>query len=74
METIVHYQLLLLKNWSHETNVKQTSEDCISLLKRLEELDPMRKMRYEELGECIVRSWIDAIDSYSLGALELHPQ
>lgn len=54
LESIVHYQQLLVKNWSHETDVKQMSEDCISLLKCLEELDPMRKMRYKELAERMI--------------------
>jgi len=58
LESIVHYQQLLVKNWSLETDVKQMSEDCISLLKRLEELDPMRKMRYQEQGERTGGSWI----------------
>ena len=51
LESIVRYQQLLLKNWTRETDVNQVSEDCISQLKHLEELDPMRKMRYKELGE-----------------------
>jgi len=50
LESIVHYQRLLLKNWFCDIDVEQVTENCISLLKHLAALDPMRKMRYAALA------------------------
>jgi hypothetical protein len=53
LESIIHYKRLLLRNWSHELDAPQLSYECIDLLKRLEALDPMRRNRYQELGESL---------------------
>ncbi|KAI0256477.1 rab-protein geranylgeranyltransferase [Lactifluus subvellereus] len=52
MESLVTYKLLLLKN--HMPSGSQESIDatnqCLTLLGQLEELDPMRRQRYRDMG------------------------
>jgi geranylgeranyl transferase type-2 subunit alpha len=52
MESLVTYKLLLLKN--HMPSASQESIDatnqCLTLLVQLEELDPMRQQRYRDMG------------------------
>jgi geranylgeranyl transferase type-2 subunit alpha len=59
LESIVHCQGLLLKHWPRDVDVTQITEDRVSLLKQLEELDPMRSMRYKELCEWVGFDWFD---------------
>jgi len=52
MESLVTYKVLLLKN--HMPSGSQESLDatnqCLTLLAQLEELDPMRRQRYRDMG------------------------
>ncbi len=54
MESLVTYKLLLLKN--HLTTDSRERVDitnqCLTLLKELEEADPMRRQRYRDMGAC----------------------
>lgn len=52
MESIVHYKLLLV-NKSSGPEAASLTEECRTLLKRLQELDPSRWRRYYELGESV---------------------
>ncbi|KAJ3508676.1 hypothetical protein NLJ89_g5629 [Agrocybe chaxingu] len=49
MESIVHYKRHLLKSCADEVDVTSLSGECKELYKRLEELDPARRRRYQEL-------------------------
>ena len=51
MESIVHYKRLLLRNHSSDSDTAALIKDCLSLLQQLQDLDPARKRRYEEIGE-----------------------
>jgi len=50
MESLVHYQSILLRRYlkSSENLVKE----CLDLLEQLGSIDPARRQRYEEIGEC----------------------
>lgn len=50
MESIVHYKLLLLKK-SPGPDPTTLADECQELLRRLQELDPSRRSRYQELGK-----------------------
>jgi hypothetical protein len=43
---------MLLRDYSAEVDSAKVLERTKSLLKQLEELDPMRKQRYRDLGMC----------------------
>ncbi|KIM49288.1 hypothetical protein M413DRAFT_438472 [Hebeloma cylindrosporum] len=49
LESIVHYKLLLLRNYGRELDAKVLSEECRVLLRCLQTLDPARRRRYEDL-------------------------
>ncbi|KAF8163141.1 rab-protein geranylgeranyltransferase [Crassisporium funariophilum] len=51
MESIVHYKRLLLRNCASEVDVGALSTDCRTLLKTLEDLDPARRKRYQDLAQ-----------------------
>ena len=55
LESIVHYKRLLLRDWASDIDVEQLRSECADLLKRLERLDPMRCMRYRELGASLFK-------------------
>ncbi|KAF8201598.1 rab-protein geranylgeranyltransferase [Pholiota molesta] len=48
MESVVHYKLLLLQKTSG-AEANALSEECRGLLRRLQELDPSRRRRYQDL-------------------------
>ncbi|PPQ78529.1 LOW QUALITY PROTEIN: hypothetical protein CVT25_011801, partial [Psilocybe cyanescens] len=50
MESIVHYNRLLLKKWTAGKDAVPLINDIRTLLHRLEELDPARRRRYQDLG------------------------
>jgi geranylgeranyl transferase type-2 subunit alpha len=50
MESLVHYKRLLLRNNSSATDTAPLTKDCLRLLQQLQDLDPARKQRYEEIG------------------------
>lgn len=51
MESLVHYHRLLLPSLTEEEKRQQTIADCIKWLETLKSIDPMRRRRYEEIGE-----------------------
>jgi geranylgeranyl transferase type-2 subunit alpha len=51
MESIVHYEQLLIRNHANSVDVAALSGHCQDLLERLQVLDPSRRRRYQELGE-----------------------
>ena len=51
MESLVHYHRLLLPSLTDEEKRKEAIADCIKLLETLSSIDPMRRRRYEEIGE-----------------------
>ena len=54
MESLVTYKLLLLKNHlprDSQESINVTNQ-CLTLLRELEEVDPMRRQRYRDLGAC----------------------
>ncbi|TFY83668.1 hypothetical protein EWM64_g351 [Hericium alpestre] len=58
METLVHYKQLILSKHSAEISPAEAEklvEQCIALLKQLEEIDPPRRQRYRELAEEVKR-------------------
>ncbi|KAI0035755.1 rab-protein geranylgeranyltransferase [Vararia minispora EC-137] len=53
METLVHYKRLLIRSHTSRLGPEGTQilrEECLGLLKQLEELDPLRRQRYRDLG------------------------
>jgi geranylgeranyl transferase type-2 subunit alpha len=54
MESLVTYKQLLLKNHlSTDSREKiDVTNQCLTLLKDLEEADPMRRQRYRDIGAC----------------------
>ena len=55
MESLVHYQTLLVRRHYAvlgDEVCKRVRADSLELLQRLEVLDPLRRQRYRELGEC----------------------
>lgn len=57
MESLVHYQTLLVRRHYAalgDEGCERLRADSLELLQRLEELDPLRKQRYRDLGECSV--------------------
>ena len=54
MESLVTYKQLLLKHHlptGSRERVDVTNQ-CLTLLKELEEVDPMRRQRYRDMGAC----------------------
>jgi geranylgeranyl transferase type-2 subunit alpha len=54
MESLVTYKQLLLKNHlptGSQERIDVTNQ-CLTLLKDLEEADPMRRQRYRDIGAC----------------------
>ena len=54
METLVYYKQLLVQK--HSASLPQTEADrlvgqCLDLLRQLEDIDPQRRQRYQDLGE-----------------------
>ena len=54
MESLVTYKLLLLKNHLPTDSRERidVTDQCLTLLKELEEADPMRRQRYRDIGGC----------------------
>lgn len=54
MESLVTYKQLLLKNHLSIDSRERTdvTNQCLTLLKDLEEADPMRCQRYRDIGAC----------------------
>ncbi|KAF9001925.1 rab-protein geranylgeranyltransferase [Cyathus striatus] len=50
MESIVHYKCILLKKHSHTVNGVELKRTCGELLRQLEQLDSLRRNRYQEIG------------------------
>ena len=54
MESLVFYKRLLLRRHEASMNSAQREglvNDCVDLLARLQEVDPDRRQRYDDLGE-----------------------
>ncbi|EGN96094.1 hypothetical protein SERLA73DRAFT_185632 [Serpula lacrymans var. lacrymans S7.3] len=49
LESLVHYQRLLLRN-NRDENSKETAQKCLGFLLMLQEIDPARRSRYKEIG------------------------
>jgi geranylgeranyl transferase type-2 subunit alpha len=49
MESLLHYKRLLLQNHIEGSN-PEISTECQTLLKQLEEIDPLRRQRYHDLS------------------------
>lgn len=45
----MHYKRLLLRN--HDLDRKVVVNECLELLKQLEEIDPQRRERYKDIGK-----------------------
>lgn len=54
MESLVAYKQLLLKNHLVTDSRERidVTNQCLTLLKDLEEADPMRRQRYRDIGAC----------------------
>lgn len=52
MESLVTYKLLLLKNHLPMDSQERidVTDQCLTLLRELEEADPMRRQRYRDIG------------------------
>jgi geranylgeranyl transferase type-2 subunit alpha len=52
MDSLVAYKLLLLKNHLHAGTQESinVTKQCLALLRQLEEIDPMRRQRYRDIG------------------------
>jgi len=52
MDSLVTYKLLLLKNHLHVGSQESmnVTKQCLALLVQLEEIDPMRRQRYRDIG------------------------
>ena len=52
MDSLVTYKLLLLRNHLHAGSHESinVTKQCLALLAQLEELDPMRRQRYQDIG------------------------
>jgi hypothetical protein len=52
MDSLVAYKLLLLKNHLHPGSQEciDVTKECLTLLGQLEEIDPMRRQRYQDIG------------------------
>lgn len=56
MESLVHYKQMLIRNHSLSLASEERQElirSCLDLLRQLETIDPLRKQRYDDLGEAI---------------------
>ncbi|THV07879.1 rab-protein geranylgeranyltransferase [Dendrothele bispora CBS 962.96] len=51
MESMVHYNLLLIKNHSSNVDVPKLTQECRSFLKELRIVDTARTRRYDEIEE-----------------------
>lgn len=54
MESLVHYKRLLIRNHASAADSSALTRECISLLKKLREVDPGRRARYDEIGTQLV--------------------
>ena len=55
MESLVHYQTLLVRHHDAvlgDEECERLRVNSLELLKQLEVLDPLRKQRYRDLGRC----------------------
>ena len=54
MESLIAYKQLLLKNHLPTDSRERidVTNQCLTLLKDLEEADPMRRQRYRDIGAC----------------------
>lgn len=50
LESLVHYKRILIRNHKEKVNTQALVKECQALLSQLEEIDPMRSRRYEEIG------------------------
>jgi len=50
IESMAHYKSLLARKFRSEVNFEVLSQEIRSLLEQLEELDPARRRRYQDLG------------------------
>ena len=63
MESLVHYQKLLIRvHLAHtlgsEGQKAELTVSCLTLLEKLQQIDPSRKRRYQELGLYTTEWWI----------------
>jgi hypothetical protein len=58
MDSLVTYKQLLLKKHLPTKSQERldVSNQCLTLLGQLEEIDPMRRQRYQDMGTCYVLS------------------
>lgn len=54
MESLVHYKGILLRH--HSPHSETLVCECLDLLEQLKDIDPARRQRYEEIGECFTNS------------------
>lgn len=50
MESLVHYQGIILLRHASESERKSIRQERIQLLEELKSIDPARRQRYEEIG------------------------
>jgi hypothetical protein len=60
MESLVAYKLLLLKNHLPTDSRERidVTNQCLTLLRELEEADPMRRQRYRDIGACKISVFV----------------
>lgn len=56
MDSLVYYNRLLLKNYCPAS--EDIRRKCLGFLQQLEQIDSPRKLRYQEIGECLSRAEI----------------
>ena len=67
MESLVHYKQMLIRNYSLSLASEERQElikSCLDLLRQLGTIDPLRKQRYDDLGEAICETLYDLQASY----------
>jgi geranylgeranyl transferase type-2 subunit alpha len=65
MESLVHYKRLLFQN--HFPDSQALKQECVELLSRLVDLDPIRSFRYRDLSESLIRKHTDVLIVFSGG-------
>lgn len=65
MESLVHYKRLLLQNYLPDSQTLK--QECVELLSRLMDLDPIRYFRYRDLSESLVWKFTDVLIVFSEG-------
>ncbi|KAG6331529.1 hypothetical protein ID866_7564, partial [Astraeus odoratus] len=55
MDSLVHYNKLFLEKYQPRST--EPREKCLGLLRQLELIDPSRRRRYQDLGECPMLGW-----------------